>query len=438
MRLHHFQLGRPVEWLWMFTFAFDGRGDHAWANIAVRLLQGLIHSAAAALAAGMLTEGPEKPHPALAGLPFLLWPHNGEAVLWRSAGTYPLAALLSLWGVHRIKRGGPAPASVALGAALIVVAMLTVQLSACAGLVLFGLLVGLSPANRGARRRESAVLLLAYFLGAVASYVLARSQGGMLRVQLTTGPGQRASFLLHAVERSLASGELYPPMLGTLVIAGHVFVVAALLLSLVRALRTRDLQRAALPLSVLVAFVTPYLALMPVAHEPPALRELYLAPLALGGAYVALRAPHVPSIVATLCRATLVLVVVGYGRIAWSSSGTYKATFEADRRTLQRVEQEARVLGFTRISVCHYGSPDVPVEGQNPYGIDLRFGGPRLAALAGKGSAESFIRWFSTLDLVEDEQVQERCPAACPPAPLHEGFRVRRLDSSNGLYLCPP
>jgi membrane protein implicated in regulation of membrane protease activity len=419
----------------MSTFALDGRGDHVWSNIGARLAQGLIHSAAAALAALLLTEGSELRYPALAGLPFLLWPHNGEAVLWRSAGTYPLAALLSLLGVHRIRRAG---AGAALGAFLLVVAMLTVQLAAFAGFVVFFLLVGLRPGDRRSSRREVTVLLSAYALGAAASYLVARFHGGMQRVQLETGAAQRGRFLLRTAGRFLASAELYPPLLGTVVVAGHVLIVGALLLVLVRALRSRDLRRAAAPLSVLAALVTPYLPLLPVAHEPPALRELYLAPLALGGAYVALSAPRVPSLLATACRIALLLVVAGYGRIAWSSSGTYKTTFEGDLGALRQVEQQARLLGLTRVSVCHYESPEVPAEGQNPYGIDLQFGGPRLPALAGRVSAESFIRWFSTLSLVEDETVQESCPAACPPGVRHRGFEVRRLDSSDVLYLCPP
>jgi hypothetical protein len=169
---HHLAQGRPGQLLWMTTFWLDAGGQTRW-NVALRMVQGMIHATAAALAALLLWRQTGRPATLLAGVPFLTWPFATDVVLWRAAGQYPVAALISLSGVWVLAGG-----RLVTGALLIVAALLTHQVAACAGLVVWCVVACLRLAKgQGApARREATALAASYAAGAGLSLWVAATQ----------------------------------------------------------------------------------------------------------------------------------------------------------------------------------------------------------------------------------------------------------------------
>jgi hypothetical protein len=433
---HHLEQGRPGQLLWMLTLRLDA-GEGRVANVALRLLQGGLHVLTAALIADLLRRRTRRRATLLAGLPFLLWPYNGEAVLWRSAGTYPVAALLSIVALQLLRRARR-PAVVAPGVvALLVAAMLTQQLAALAAGVVWCFLAGLD-LQLGARRRlrtEALTLLNGYLWGAAASYSVACwawPLPGLGRIEPVFDPWGKLGFLWQATATFFAQELFYPRWLAVLQVAFLALLVAVPFV----ASGPRDRrQRVLLVLSVATAFVTPYAAELPVIGSHVSWRALYLAPLVFAGAWTALDVglPQRAGL-RRLGAAMLVVMAVAYGGLARAAAQSFVTLYEADRGMVRDLEAQARAECAHSV----YVASDLGFASMNPYEIDFRWGGGKLSALLTDMTSVDFLRRFSWLHPSEDPPVEEACLAVCPRVADASHFTVVGLARPKALCLCPP
>ena len=100
---HCLENGRPVQSLWYALFLLEQGPGASAVNCGFRFLQVGLHAAAAICIVRVIWQ--QVPSwAAFAGvLPFLLWGFSPEAVLWRGAGMYTLAACLAAAGLLLIR-----------------------------------------------------------------------------------------------------------------------------------------------------------------------------------------------------------------------------------------------------------------------------------------------------------------------------------------------
>jgi hypothetical protein len=435
---HHLGQGRPGQLLWMLTFfvdAVDGRGA---ASIAIRLLQGLLHSAAAALVALVLFRTSRRPATLACGLPFVLWPMSGETTLWRAAGEYPLAAALAAWGCLLLCKATPGAGR--LGpAALVTAAVLTHQLAAGSGLVAFGLVVALAacgvvPMDRGRLTRQLGLLIGAYLAGGLASLSIARLTpfGDDSRLAFPTDAEAKLAFLGRAIGMFLTSPVFYPPAL----VALQLVLIALALAAIAWPSRTWPWRRRWLALAGLAsAAVTPYAAQLAVADSQIAWRSFYLSPWLLGGAFaLADTAPAAPPWLRRAAAGVLGAVVLGYLPIAWAASSVYPRLYRADQGLLREIEARSRHEQIPRVHV----DVETPPLTMDPFGLDPRWGGAKLSVFLSEASRGLLSRSPGLVPVVADDAGSLACRERCRAEPRSASFRLFAVPVGPTLCVCPP
>ncbi len=437
---HHLEQGRPGQLVWMFTFLMDAGGQRTAANVALRLVQGLLHCLAGAFAAVLLWCVTRQRLTLLAPLPFVLWPYAGEVVLWRAAGEYPLAALLAVAGAWKARTSERLPGGLA-AAALLAAGVLTHQLAAGAGLVVWCLVVGVmavvdQPLPWRRLGREALLLANGYVMGGAASVAIAwlLSGGDPGRLRPVSSAADKLHFLAEANATFLTSPIFYPRWLAACAVgaAALPFVVLAVAAALGRLRRGRAVLAAA---ALATAFVTPYAAQLAVADNQLSWRVLYLAPFVFAGGWAILDGLAAKAAARAAAAAVYAAVVAAFVPLSWNASGVYVRLYEADRAALRDIEAKAAALGVRRVFVV---TSEAAPRDMNPHGLDYRWGGLKMSALLVEWSAPYFVRWFSSLEPVDDDAVGGACTASCSIPNEAPGFHVHRIARGPTLCVCPP
>ncbi len=432
---HHLGQGRPGQLAWMATLLLDHRG-RSLPNLALRAAQGALHVLAAALAAGLLWRETSRAATLVAGLPFLLWPFGTEAVLWRSAGTYPVAACASLAAAWLVRGAVDERGRRWLAAGLVVAAVLTVQLAAFAGAVVWLLAASIACATGAAdktrRRREALWLGSAYVVGAGASWLIAEwaAHGVAERLRVVRDVPGKVAFVRDAVGFFLTEPSLYPRWL---IVVQALSVASLVLVPLLgRRAPRRSLLLAAL--GVGAALVTPYAALLPVAESHLSWRALYLAPLFFGGAFALAEWALAGRVAGLAVSGLFLLLVLGDLRLSRVVAAAYPAVFQADRRVLAGADAKARAEGVARLAVW---SPEgLSVGSGNPHHIPYAWGAASSSALLQSWTAPHFVAWFSSLEPVPDGEARAAC--GTHEAPTETAFSMEARRAQGLLCLWPP
>lgn len=433
---HVLSLGRPLTVLWELTFLIDANAQRTWQNIALRVFQGGVHCAVGTVVAMVLWRQRRTWGAVLSVLPFLLWPFNAEAVLWRSAGIYPVAALCGVLGMWFIQYPGRRPLRrAAVGACSIVAGMLFNQAAAFSGLVVqllaSALMVVQARIDWRAQCRRLMTTCLAYALGGVVSYAVAHSRAGQRVTFVTDVPG-KLGYLWKLNELFLASPHFYPRWLSGVHIGLLVLTVLAVAAAVVSRCPLWSARRAAVSLLILsTAFVTPYAGVLLAAENWPSWRVMYLAPLLMTGVWneldAALAALKVNA-AATLC--PLLLIVAGYIAIARVNSGEYVTLFQHDLETLHQIDDYASKEGIRKV----YVQPPP----HNVYGLRYMHGDSKLSAFGTDWAAQFFIPAFSSLQSSYAEATSAACLAQCADAEVKEdrGLRFYKVQDDAVGCVC--
>jgi hypothetical protein len=433
--------GRPGEGVWFLTFLLDGSSDQGIQNRLLRFVQGGLHALVGVLAADLLWRQTRRWTAFLSALPFILWPFNGEATLWRAAGQYPLAALLGLLGVQAIRRSSEQPnLSCIIGPSLIVLGVLTNQSAAFAGAVVWVFVVGLIVLGEGQIRmsrvrREAIMLVMGYCIGGVASFLIVWLVG---HPQLASNILGKLVYLLHLNRLFITWPEFYPPWLS----AAHILLLSMLSLVLVRALRekTWTVRQALLAITfVMTGLVTPYAAIVLVARTWPAWRVMYLAPfLITGAATILAQALATWKVGRTVSLVLVSVILAGYVKMAWINSSEYVKVFKEDLHLLRQLENYAAQEHIQDGAIYVATSPEVQIRKWNPYGLEYVHGDSKIPAFFRSWSAHPFVRRFSWLRPTEDTAIRAQCLDRCFLTMDKTGFRFYKLDATNAICVCPP
>ena len=435
---HGLDIGRPIASLWFLTYLIDIAEKESYpGNILLRFVQGIIHCLAAFVAALLIWKQTKRWAAFLAVLPFLLWPFNGEAVLWRAAGFYPIAALLSLSGIYAIRYNYPA-----IGVLALILAMLTTQSAALAGLVVWIItwsLIFLQRKSWPGRqlRFETTYVLAGYIVGGLLSYIIAQHFELVQahRTVFTSDLGDKLAFLFELNHLFIASDH-YPAWLTTLhtiLLSGAVILIA-----------TRghqmgwSIHQISLPILGLAAtFVTPFLTLLMVAESWPSWRVMYLAPFLITGAWIlwdqVVGAWRVGAVVVV---GLLCLILIGYVNIARVSASEYVEVFQADLGVLHQMERYVSQQRVMDNQVYVATSPGF-VRRWNLHGIKYMHGDSKLSAYLKSWTAHPFVRRFSRLQPTEVITVKNACLAQCLLTKDREPFQSFKLQNSGTLCFCP-
>jgi hypothetical protein len=419
--------GRPLEGLWFWTFALDGRSDHELQNMALRLLQGGLHSLTATIAAYLLWQHTLRKTTVLAVLPFLLWPFNQEAVLWRSAGAYTVAAMLGLLGLWAIRQEGYWLKG--LGVVAIILGSWANQVAVLSGLIVWVILVSLdSPQSHSLTRvkQEITLFLLGYVVGGVSSYIIARSFYPSQRTTFGLDYKIKLHYLFDLNQILLVYPDNYPQWLAGL----HVLLFMATISILIW-------QHRLLPLLALtLLLVIPYLPLLLVKENNLAWRVMYLAPFVIVAAWSLLeQAIGSQRIGLLLAGGLLSLILVSYIKIGRANAHEYVQIFTADLATLHQIEVEAKQREISMIFVATH--PDF-VRGWNPYSLRYISSDSKLSAFQISWMAHPFIRWFSPLQPIDrNEAIKNQCVAQCQLTKDKPYFQYDKLPNEPILCICP-
>ena len=401
--------GRPLLGLWSYSFLLDHSPNAQWANILLRWFQGGVHVLNATVLAGLLWSATRHWTAVLAVLPFLLWPFNADAVLWRGGSVYAIAACLSLLGLHLIRRYDTKRDRIywIAGSFLCGLSMLATQTSAFASVAVWIVLVGLAaihPDPMPWRRlvREGTFLAIGTITGAAVSYGLIKTHP--IPMSLFAGRGDVA-FDFHRALRVLGRIDalvivfpvFYPwwlQLLHVLLIAGALFAI--ILFGWTEYKRAKAIWRPILVFFCLaLCLVVPFSAqLIAVGQDAVVLRTLYLAPLLFSACTIFTFQFFRHRV--WLERATmalLVLILVSYWPICREHAAEYVKCYQADIADLREVEQHAAELGLTRVIVV----PGMPFWLYNPHHFKYTMACTHNSSLAYPWVRETFIRNCSSL-----------------------------------------
>jgi hypothetical protein len=421
--------GRPLVGVWSYSFLLDHSPNAQWANILLRWFQGGVHVLNATVLAGLLWSATRHWTAVLAALPFLLWPFNADAVLWRGGSVYAIAACFSLLGLHLIRLHDTKRDRFywIAGSFLCGLSMLAMQVTAFAGIVVWPVLVGLTALQQQPmpwRRlvREGTFLAIGTITGAAVSYGLIKThpipmsvfagRGGLafdllmsLRMLVVIDwvvvlfPGYvyktrmpvLSEWYANLVPQNVTVG-FYPPWLQifhVLLIAGTVFAI--LFFGFTTCKTVKAMWRPILVLFCLaLCLVVPFSAQMiAFGQRAVVLRTLYLAPILFTAC--AIFTFQLLRQCVWLQRATVALlfaILVSYWPISREHAAEYVKSYQTDIADLREVEQHATELGLTRVIVV----PGMPFWLYNPHHFKYTMLCTHNSSLAYPWVRETFIR----------------------------------------------
>lgn len=443
---HNFEQGRPLaNWI-TETLTWETGAAGGVVNVAMRTLQGMAHAGVALMAALLLYRRTGASVALMAPLLFLLWPYNGEAVLWRAAGSIPVSALFSAIGALLVdaslaRKRWPLAA---LGMLAVVAAMLWQQLGAATGLLLWTMVLVVQPQPVSRRDFLGALWLGAgYTAGALLSKAIARTQLGDLpgRDQLATDLASKADYLFR-LWREFVWPPYSMPQRYAQALMGALLVVALL------AWIARSQEPAAAKGVRLVALVSllllPFVPVLLTASSPTSARILYLAPLLLVTLTVA-GAPWLDAQLrlrgATIGLAAMLLAI--YLPMAALNAADYPAVYAADLRALgaleSRLQGASGPAGATNLVIADYTQY---LRAFDSYSV-LRVPNAesKLSAFVLPWVSPAFLKWRSTLAPRADAEAVRMCTVACIQAALATGqpspFQLLPMEQANSHCLCP-
>lgn len=434
---------RPVEALWFVTFLLDGSPDRGPYNILLRFIQCGLHSIAVTVAGIIIWQETRKWTAFFAVLPFLLWPFNSEAVLWRTGGTYPLAALLSLLGIYVLRHSERSNLLMyAISSLSIALAMLTNQSAALAGIVVWTLTLSFKLLKEDVfyfKKRlylDMIPVLFGYLIGGGFSYILAHQFHGYQRATFATNLTEKLFFLVKLNSLFIAWPKLYPYWLSGLHVA---LLTGVAVIFVVRAYKMGWPMGKVLLSAILLmtTFVTPYAMSLLVAENWPSWRVMYLAPFLITGIWIMWdKAIGINRIGTLISVCVLIVLLIGYLKIAWVNAGEYVRLFEADMSVLHELEAYATNECIECEQVFVATSQDF-LRDWNPYHLTYVHADSKLSAYLIRWAAHPFIRWFSRLKPTEDTFIKQECISQCRITKEGKAFQFFKLPRRGVLCVCP-
>lgn len=438
-------LGRPIFGLWLGAFLIDQDPHQMYLNVIIRLIQGVFHCLATSFAAVLIWNQARHWTAFLFVLSFLLWPFNGEAVLWRSAGQYPIGALLGVLGVYLINYDDEfVSISNIFGCIILIAGMLTNQLSATSGLTVWTFMLFLNVV----KPRKDAfgpkviyktfLIAFGYVIGGLLSYAIAYKYNVYTnyRAGFTTEVTNKILYLIKLSYMSILSAY-YPPWLLSIIILSLTATTFAIAVKVLRDLRS---VKEIFILVVLSSFliVSPFFSLLIVSEINYSWRVMYLAPFIMTYSFIILGQILVHNRLLILILVLVFCVIqIGFIRISWSNSSEYVELFKNDIRILKNIEDDFIKENYQGKSIVIITSEDY-FRTKNPYDLHYMQADSKVTAFDRHWVADSFVRRFSTLEPNNSEEARIECISNCKSMIDGKSFELFKMKDNNAICLCPP
>lgn len=432
--------GRPLQMVWKATIHYiDNEPSKEIENIILRLIQGMVHALIATLAVSLLSQGQRGWDAFLAMLPFLIWPFNGEAVLWRTGANVSAAALLSLAGLTFIVKGNKWWIT-SLGAVMVVLSMLDHQIGALCALCVWIILILVEiPDSITSKQtsiiKKSGILLLGYILGGIVSFLLAGSFSGTRAVFATSFTDKIHFFF--TLNLIFLRGAFYPASMSAVQVVTLVLLVAFVVLLGTKADKSSTCWRLAL---IATMFIAPWATILIVTNNWPAWRVMYLAPLIYTSLFlVVLRLADGTKVfhrgINYITLGLLAILFIGYSRVSWANSQEYVEIFQKDLSVLQTANI---IIEEQRLSnqVCAITYEDY-LRDWNPYRLQYTHADGKYSAFLPRWGAPNFIPVFSNLNVTTDPTIKHKGVELCRAASSDEAFQMFIVRPENTLCICP-
>ena len=437
--------GRVTWIIWYSTFFLEVTKERETYNILLRFFQGVIHSLAAAIASFLIWKQTRRLTAFLSMLPFLLWPFNGEAVLWRSAGNYPVAALLGLIGILAIwQNGRKVFLYSAIGSLCIVLAVLTIQISALAGLAVWIIIISLRILDRSSSSSvkkkfflKTIIIVSSYIIAGLISYLIAKNYESFYipRAVFATDVLAKLSYLAE-LNRKFIYSSFFPNWLNLLTVALLISTPTSLIVIAKR--MGWSVGQVSLSLILLMSlFVIPYGPLLIIDQNWDSARLFYLSPLLIAGFWIMLDRCIGKQIWGKLASACILIpILVGYVNIARINSSDYIKLFRGDLQLLRKIENYELRDPIENRNVFVATFPDY-VRDWNPYKLNYLNGDSKNSAFLKSWSANSFIRLFSSLKTTEDATTKRICLGICESRKHIQEPQLIEIESKGATCVCP-
>lgn len=445
--LHNWKMnGRPLQNLPQMLLQWE-TGSNGWmVNMLLRLAQGLIHCTAASLIALLCARHVSLWVTLPAVAVFVIWPFNGEAVLWRSAGAMPIAALLGVIGVGWIESAFAETDRRWLawaGAAAIVAATLCHQLAAIAGLMVWVLLFTLNEGRSKGSRNELLTIAAAYSAGAALSLGMMHWLGGVS--QRSSLASDISAKFLHF--QTLAVNFLEQPdydLTGAaapnLVLTLHRILAWTLLaLAYASLLRRRWPlpRRLTYALAVSSLFILPYAPLLITAEFTTSARVYYVAPLVLAAVLMLLERMFgrwwfvQPLVVSIAC-----ILLGRYFWLARLNAQDFVNIYQGDVNSLVQIVNFAASQPSQPHTVVVAQPPDY-LRSYDPYPVHFSNGDGKASALLVPWAVGPFIEWRSQLHAEQTPEHLATCATWCRLEARGRPLAMSLLPSTDVVCVCP-
>jgi len=447
LRLFHEGLinGRPVAGLWFTTFCPSQISNYDIYNILIRFIQGIFHCLAASIAALLILNQTKKWTAVVGVMTFLLWPFNGEAVLWRSAGLYPLGAFLGLLGVFLIHHSKKFSLTYNIpGFLLIVLAMLTNVVSALSGILIWFLILILSINEKEESTDKeliykTSLLALGYLLGGILSYLIASNYNAITdnRAAFISASSilTKPQYFFDLYYSSIFNRYLYPIWLDILILLFVLIFITNLIIKIRERSNSLKLLCLYLILSALL-LLSPFFTLLLISENNTSWRVMYLSPFILTSIFVIsvelIRNRRARTAVIVL----FCLILLAFIRISWSFSAEYPELFKQDLQVLRNIENSitATQNGGNSIFVS---TRKEYIRNTNPYNLKYLNGHSKLSAFCRSWSAHPFVRRFSWLVPKEDIKTEIECDTYCKARIKDKSFQLFIMKDNETTCVCP-
>lgn len=440
---HNLYLGRPLEGLHQWFLPLEQSVWGGVLNIFFRYWQGALHCFTALLAISLLYRYTGRRLLFVTGLLFVIWPFNGEAVLWR-ASALPLAAVLAASGLVLLLAGVERKAwwRALLGMLLIAGGTLAHQLTAMiAALIWFyvALLRLSQPPYLAARTLrtlgvEALGVGVAYVSGiATALFLIRQSTQSFFRATPPLDWAGKFTYWQELLQKFFFI-EYFPPRAQLL----HLCLLALIVSALLYALFVRPKQGIFFFVGLALLLVLPYAPMLLVEENPTSPRMQYLAPflLIVGLLLADITWQHwrwTGWILAAITTATLII----YIPIAQWNVVDFVNIYNADRLALQQLEAEVLSINDQTAPLVTVATRPAYVRGWNLHDVYSPWGDAKLSVYLVEWAVNPFVAHFSSLQPVTDPEINAQCAALCNATADGQPFLVTPLPDSTICCICP-
>jgi hypothetical protein len=431
--------------IWLAPIQWDAPPDSNGWNLLFRWLLLALHAANATLIARLLWKRIGPSSAILSSLLFVLWPFQGQAVLWLSAAIYPIGTTLSLLGLIFILQGTPskrsAPAKCLAGAALIAAAAQTNQAVAVAAPLLFLLLLALD-LLLGERLSPKQVIRQLLWL----SLPLAAS--GLLSTLIMRLTGLSRLYDSSLIERiqfatTEALNVLYQlPLYSSFNATLNLLLTLAYLACLCWSLYHRFMRFPAFIGLAILPLLIAFGALAPVIASGstwPSLRILHLLPLAFSsmaavGFLLSRQCPPLRMLLTVLCLALPLSGIPNARKLA----SEYVALYQAEKTVFAQIEAAAASHGTSKVAFMDW-SRSGPWR-ENPFSLASLYGDNLRTILHidwGNWRAAYSMTQLQPIPPEEAESLRHQSHATALMLPHDDPFRFLFLPTHDTLLVVP-